>query len=156
MLKLIPFIAASAISAKSISEYQTPPPIFDPSTYTTWVQEVTTTGGLSRKSLIDVPFKSEDGSDDNVHMYRVDLVGNTYERGFAHGALLTKEIFQLAEVGLTKYLIDAIIKIDISDYPEPLQNILKIIKIKGIKAAPETLQSALQWVYDNEVNYMPR
>ena len=45
--------------------------------------------------------------------------------------------------------------IDLSQYPEPLQDILKIVQDKAALNAPEAIQEAMQWVYDEEEQYMP-
>lgn len=144
---------AFAVSGVSASDYKTPPPTLDPKPYTEWVR----TNGASRMGLIDVPFTNQDdGTIDNVHLYRLDLVGNAQERGFAHGALLAKEIVYFADVALSKYAIDAIMDIDLSQYPEPLQEILKVVQIKGSKAAPAAVNRALQWVYDTQLEFTPQ
>ncbi len=66
--------------------YQTPPPTFEAKEYTNWNN--LKRAGKSRRGDIYVPFKANDGSDDFVSMTRVDLVGNAYDRGYAHGFLL--------------------------------------------------------------------
>jgi hypothetical protein len=43
-----------------------------------------------------------------------------------------------------------------SQYPEPLQTILKIAQVKGALAAPDAMMRAMKWVYDQEEKYMPR
>lgn len=88
-------------------------------------------------------------------MYRLDLVGNTYERGFAYGALMANEIVYFVDVGLTKYYMDMVLGIDISKFPEPIQSILHVIQVKGAIAAPAAFNAAMDWVYTKEEKYMP-
>jgi hypothetical protein len=85
-------VALSAVAA------QTTPPILDPAGYTTWV--ATSSDGLSRKALIDVPFTNSSGGNDHVLMTRVDLAGNAQQRGFAQGELLAVELWDLYNVSL--------------------------------------------------------
>ena len=64
--------------------------------------------------FIDIPFLNENGEEDNVHMYRLDMVGDTdYDRGFAHGALMRKEIIEFIEIALPQYYIEIIFSLDI-------------------------------------------
>ena len=94
---------------------------------------------------ISAPFTGTDGNPDYVNAYRVDLVGNTAERGEAFGALMHKEIVKFGTYELDKYYISAIMDIDFSQYPEPLQKIFHVIQIKGATAAPEVVNEALDW-----------
>jgi hypothetical protein len=148
---LLAALGVCSLGAK-INEYNDALPILDPAPHTTWSDSY----GESRKGFIDVPFKDQNYNDDNVHMYRLDLVGDIKQRGYAQGYLLAKEILYFGDVAMSAYYIKAIMNIDISQYPEPLQSILKIVQIKGALAAPEAVNKALQWVYDNELKYMPR
>ncbi len=67
--------------------YPVPPPTFEAKDYTTWHKKLVQ---KSRRGDIRVDFKADDGSDDYVSMTRLDLVGNVYERGYAHGYLMAK------------------------------------------------------------------
>jgi hypothetical protein len=73
-----------------VAEYATPPPTFEAKQFTTWhkvpVQK-------SRRADIHVDFTGSDGTPDYVDMTRLDLVGNVYERGYAHGYLMAKGLF---------------------------------------------------------------
>jgi len=135
------------------TEYKTPPAVLYPEKYTQWTRSF----DKSRMGLIDIPFYNEvDGTDDNVHLYRLDLVGNSdYERGVAQGSLMAKEIKQFVEVELSKYYMSFILSIDLSNYPEPLQKILRVIQVKGALAAPEIMMKGMAWVYEQEKQYMP-
>lgn len=145
----IVFLAASVAGQTA---YDIPPPTFDPQPYTQWTKSVE----KSKLAIVNVPFvNSADGSEDNVGIYRLDLVGSTYERGYAHGYLLAKEIIQFAEFALNKYCIDAVMGIDLSEVPEPLREILHAVQIKIAAGLPATLDAALEWVYQSELQYIP-
>lgn len=50
-------------------------------------------------------------------MYRLDLVGSSdYERGYAQGSLLAKEIVEFVEVALAKYYMSFILELDFRFY----------------------------------------
>lgn len=72
-------------------DYLTPGATFDAKAYTTWNSEKV---GSSRRAEIYVDFTGEDGTADFVHMYRLDLVGNAYERGYAQGYLMSRGNFR--------------------------------------------------------------
>jgi hypothetical protein len=57
------------------------PVIFDPALYTSWV--AVSSDGLSRKALVSIPFTNSSGLPDTVEYTRLDLVGDTFSRGFA-------------------------------------------------------------------------
>ena len=120
--------------------------------YTKWSRF----SGKSKFAHLRVPFTNDDGSADDVNLFRLDLVGNQYQRGFDHGAMLAKEIVHFSEIALSKFFVDAVMNLDLSKYPEELQQILKIVQIKGAIAAPEAVNKAMAWVYKSEQAYMPR
>lgn len=123
------------------------PEIFEASSYTTWY-------GIFEKSRIAnilVPFKGQDGTSDSVSMKRLDLVGDEYNRGRAHGALLALEIAEFIKVKLPVYYMDFVLNLDVSKLPEILQ-----LKIKKFATkVPEIMYEALQYVYDKELQYFP-
>ena len=80
LLALIAYMAAA-------TDYPTPGATFAAKDYTVWQHRKVQN---SRRADVTVNFKAADGSDDYIHLFRLDMVGNPYERGFAHGALLTK------------------------------------------------------------------
>ena len=43
---------------------------------------------------------------------------------------------------LSKYFADEILNIDISGFPEPLQDILRVFQLKGVAAAPDIFRAA--------------
>lgn len=139
------------IQASLCLEYPPPPQQLDPTDFTDWSQ----TYGESRRADIHVPFTNEDGSDDFVRLYRLDLVGNAYERGFAHGALMAKEIVEFMDIGLSSYLIEAILNMDISGYPPRVQKFLRVIQIKGASVAPEIFNLALAELYNYQLPHTP-
>lgn len=105
LLTLTALFAASAAT-----DYKTPPEVLYPSQYTTWGKS----SGDSKVGQIDIPFVNAQGEQDRVFMYRLDLVGSTdYDRGFAHGALLSREIVEFIEVALPKYYLEIIFSLDI-------------------------------------------
>lgn len=77
----------AAIGGVAATDYPVPLPTYEASAYTTWQDE---TVALSRKAKIYVPFTAADGSEDMISVFRLDLVGNDYERGYAHGYLMAK------------------------------------------------------------------
>jgi hypothetical protein len=146
---LVNFVAALGAAQNA---YKVPPPTLDPKPYTTW----TKLSGSSRLALIDVPFADPTtGESDNVHLYRLDLVGNNYDRGFAHGALMAKDIITFF-AAVNKYYIQAVLKIDLSSFPEPLREILRVIQLKVARKEPVALNAALDWTYEHELAYTPR
>lgn len=80
LLALIAYMAAA-------TDYPTPGATFAAKDYTVWQRRKVQN---SRRADVTVNFKAADGSDDSIHLFRLDMVGTPYERGFAHGALLTK------------------------------------------------------------------
>ena len=134
-------------------DYKEPPPTFEAATYTSWNNE---TINDSSKAKIYVPFTAEDGSNDMVSVLRLDLVGTDYERGYAHGYLLAKEIEIFQGPALTKYFADEVLGLDISGFPEPLQAILRVLQIKGAIAAPEIFREACSWVWKQEESFVPQ
>jgi hypothetical protein len=142
--------------ALSQNVYPEPPPTFQAKEFTTWNNKKV---GNSRRGEIHIPFTNPtDGSNDFVSMTRVDLLGNAYDRGFAHGALLTKEIIEFAVVKLDKYFMDEVlnIEIDTSNVPPALQKILMGLKVKGAKAAPGIFHQAMRWVWESEAEFVPQ
>jgi len=131
------------------TDYQTPPPILEPETE--WY-------GRYQKSRVGKTvgsFVDADGNADSVNIYRLDLVGNTYERGFAFGHLMAHEIIYFTQVAMSKYFMDMVLGLDVSQFPEPLQEILHVIQIKGAIAAPQAFNDAMAWVYEQEEDNMP-
>jgi len=51
--------------------------------------------------------------------------------------------------------MDEVLGLDISKFPEPLQEILKVIQIKGAVAAPAAFKEAMSWVWEKEKKYVP-
>lgn len=82
------FLCASAGAAV----YPAPNPTFDASSFTTWTGESV---GKSRRANVYVPFTAADGSADMISVMQLDLVGNDYERGYAHGYLMAKGTIHL-------------------------------------------------------------
>lgn len=90
MIKKIIFLIPYLLSSVALSAvYPDPPPTFEASKYTTW-DELTVKG--SSKAKINVEFTGADGSPDSISMTQLDLVGDDYQRGYAHGYLLAHGI----------------------------------------------------------------
>lgn len=170
----------AAINTVVSTDYPVPNPTYEATQYTTWSDQ---TVGKSRKAKVYVPFTASDGSQDMISIYRLDLVGTDYERGYAHGYLLAKgwcelvihhifivllfiisnhhnfvilEIAEFQGPQLDKYFMQMVLDIDISSYPEPLQAILRVIQVKGALAAPEAFRKAMSWVWETEKSFVPQ
>ena len=127
---------------------------FQASEYTKFDDSMDVAG--SRRGMINVDFKDENGNDDYINLFRVDLIGTNQQRGFAHGALLAHEIRDFAVVALDKYLIQMIQEIDLSQFPEELQKILEKA-MKGLEVlAPRIAHKAMLWVWNKEEKYLPQ
>jgi hypothetical protein len=82
------FLVLLAVPVVRSADYKAPPPTFEAKDFTKW--DNIKRSGKSRRADIHVDYKAEDGSDDFVHLYRLDLVGNAYDRGYAQGYLMAK------------------------------------------------------------------
>lgn len=93
-LTLLGFIAATATIVGAVKDtvYPVPGATFEARDYTEWGNR---REGKSRRAAIDVKFQDGEGKDDYISMVRLDLVGNSYDRGFAYGKLLNKGIYFL-------------------------------------------------------------
>jgi hypothetical protein len=139
-------------------DYATAPPTFEASQYTNWQHSTYDLKG-SRRANLNVPFTNDVGESDSVHLVRVDLVGeDSYDRGFAHGFLLAKEIAEFSGPALDKFYMDMILELqkDLYIFPEPLQKILTLLDIKLAKEAPGIFKKALDWVWSVEEQYQPQ
>jgi hypothetical protein len=56
---------------------------------------------------------------------------------------------------LTKFYMDEVLNIDLSQVPEPLREILRVVQVKGALAAPEVFKEAMDWVWEQEKKYVP-
>lgn len=141
-------VFASSLQYLYAFSYDAPPEIFESSEYTQLIGK----HGESTKYKIVVPFTGPDGSADEVAMKKVHLVGDEYNRGVAHGAMLAEDIFEFIKVKLPEFYASFVEDLDLSGLPEFLQ-----IKIKkfGLKV-PGIMEEALSWVYKNEEQYMPQ
>lgn len=90
MFTFLTVLAVLILPAIYATDYPTPAATFEAKEYTNWNN--LKRSGKSRRADIHVDFKAEDGSDDFVHMYRLDLVGSAYDRGYAQGFLMAKGI----------------------------------------------------------------
>ncbi len=76
-----------AISHAAVTDYPAPPPTFQAKDFTTW-QHLKHDG--SKRADILIPFTGADGQEDSIKLFRVDLVGDAYNRGYGHGYLLSR------------------------------------------------------------------
>ena len=146
-LILAALVFVSSFNCLCAYSYDAPPEIFDSSEYTKLIGK----HGESKKYKIVVPFTGPDGTSDEVAMKKVDLVGDEYTRGVAHGVMLAEEIAEFIKIKLPVFYAEMVEDLDVSGLPTFLQ-----IKIKkfGLKA-PGIMDEALSWVYQNEEEYMP-
>lgn len=151
LLIVIAVLFAPAVLA--VREYPVPAATYDAKDYTTWNN--LKRAGKSRRAEIQVDFTADDGSADFVHMFRVDLVGNAYDRGYAQGYLLAREMAEFMGPKLDKFYMDEVLNIDLSSFPEPLQSVLRVLQLKGAAAAPELFKTAMAWVWEKEKQYVP-
>lgn len=145
LLALVAYLAAA-------TDFPTPAATFEAKDYTVWQRRKVQN---SRLADVTVNFKNADGLDDSVHLFRLDMVGTPYERGFAHGALLTKEIIEFTGPVMDKYYADEVLSLDLTGFPEPLQSILRALQLKGAAKAPELFKKAMAWVWEQEKQYIP-
>ena len=147
-VRLFLFTLCALAVTNPVFSYDAPPEIFEATEYTTLRDNF----GDSQSYDINVPFVNEQGEEDSVSMKRIDLVGDEYTRGLAHGALLAKEIVEFVKVKLPIYYASFVEDLDVSGLPRFLQ--LKIKKF-GLKV-PGIFDELLAWVYEQEEQYMPQ
>lgn len=114
-------------SLSTVTGYANPPQAFEASEYTTWLKNFE----ASRLAEINVPFIDINGLPDTVSLKRLDLVGDEYNRGLAHGALMAMEILEFVTIKLPVYYADIVLKLDVSMLPEFLQLKIKKFGLKG-------------------------
>lgn len=151
------YLCALAITCAQViaTDYKDPPQTFQANLFTAWESSDEKVGS-SKRGGVNVQFDADDGSSDYVSLIRLDIVEtDPYKRGYAQGFLLAREIAEFATVQLDRYFADMVLDIDISQFPEPIQPLLEVIKIKGAMAAPAAFRKALGWVWDKEVSYVP-
>lgn len=131
---LLSLLAATSVSA---TDFPSAPQIFQAKQYTVWDKRRIHN---SRVGEVNVQFQNSEhnNEDDYVRVTRLDLVGDAKTRGFDHGYLLANEIIKFVDVDLNKYYMDMVLNLnfDTSGFPQPLQDIFALLKVKGAKAAP--------------------
>jgi len=140
-------LAVVVVCARAGTDYQDPPEIFQASEYTTWGEEIEN----SRKAQLTVDYVNPQGEADQISMIRLDLVGDSKQRGYAHGALLAHEIMEFVTVKLPIYYASMLPGDFIEGLPEPLQ---KLAESKVVGATTKFFESAMWWVYGQEEKYM--
>jgi hypothetical protein len=83
-------IAALATISTFAATYPAPPQTYEAKEFTHWSLK---RAGKSRRADINVDFKAADGTDDYIHLFRLDLQGTAYERGYGQGYLMAKGTF---------------------------------------------------------------
>ena len=79
------------------------------------------------------------------------LYGSAYERGFAHGQLLSNDLVQFVTTDLNSYYLQECDEIPVSKLPKWLAGaITKLCK----DAAPTAFNLALGWVWDQQKDYI--
>lgn len=86
-------IVAALLCVVAAASYPPPPPTFQAADWTTW--QPTAVNG-SRRANVAVKFAAPDGTADVINLIRLDLLGDSFARGFAHGSLIANEIVQFA------------------------------------------------------------
>lgn len=153
LLALLAAVLSVATSlAQGNNKYPAPQPTFDADAYTTWHK---LPAKKSRRADVQVRFQDAQGQEDYINLFRLDLVGDAYERGYAHGHLMSREIAQFMWK-MDEYYAKAILELDTSGLPEPLQKIFAVLKVKGAIAAPAVAKKAMLWVWDYELQYTPQ
>jgi hypothetical protein len=133
-------ILACLVAALASATAAGPNPIYDAGKYTTSKQHVAN-GHLSE---VNVP-----GS---MHpFYVMHLYGNSTERGFAHGQLLSQTILNFIETQLPAYYVEEIDGLDVAGLPKWLQNMIKSL---GKKYASKIAPIALSYVLGQQKKYL--
>ena len=132
--------------------YPTPGATFDALSFISWEDSQVVNG--SKKGTIFVPLNSETGDSDFISVYRLNLYGDNSLRGFAHGKLMTTEIIEFTGPKLDEYFKNQIFNKDVSQFPQPLQDILLQLEAKGKEAAPTIFRRALAWIWQYELPYI--
>lgn len=157
MMRFCLFLVILALLALvNAVEYPAPPANFEAAKWTKW--ELREVAG-SRRGNVDVEFTAADGSADNIKLIRLDLLGDSKARGFAHGALLTKEIVQFAGAEMDKFIVKSVLNLHfnkVDTLPEPLQKILGEMKKLGAAAAPKLFRKAMYWVWTTQYDFTPQ
>lgn len=145
-------VASSAVLEVS-TDYPAPPQTFLAKDFTKW-SDKDVSG--SRKAEIDVEFTAADGTADFIKYVRLDLIGTPYQRGFAHGSLISYQIAEFIGPAMDRYFASAVLNIDISQFPSQYQKALTILKDLGKVAAPRLFHKALEFVWEIEKPFTPQ
>lgn len=156
LVVFITLVLTHTLSDAKVSMYPPAQPTYDAIKYTSVEQVIND----SKRSLISVAFNATDTTASNTNtdyitMTRLDLVGNSKERGYAHGYLLTKKIVDFF-AQMDEFYVKTVLSLDITQFPEEIQKVLRIIQLKGAAHAPEMFYTAMIWVYNKELQYIPQ
>lgn len=145
-------VTLSMVALAQATDYPPAPPTFQAKDYTTWAK---LRHEKSKRADINVRYTNTAGEADYVDLFRVDLVGDAYNRGYGHGYLLRKEIIEFTGPKLNQFYRDEVMNIDISALPDGLEKIFKVIQVKGAIAAPDAFKAGMQWVWETEKQFVP-
>lgn len=154
LLFVVVALVIAAAAAAASSSYPPPQQTFTASKYTRFSPRDIV--GKSRMGVIDVQFTAADGSKDYIQMKRLDLVGDAKERGFAHGALLARQIEYFLGPQMDKYLAQQGPILDFSKFPADMQEKLLQLqqKLEPI-ALPKMFKAAMSYVWEIEEPFTP-
>jgi len=134
-------LSSSSSSSSSLSSppLATPNQIYDASTYSKKI--ISTKNGV----LYEV------NAPDTAPLKVMHLYGDAYERGVAHGSLLSDELVQFMTTDLQSYFLQECDQIPVDKLPKWLA--AAIVKLCQ-DAAPTAFDLALGWVWDQQVKYI--
>jgi len=96
-----------------------------------------------------MPFTNSSGDADVVNLFKLDLVGNAQQRGFAQGELMASEINELVHVALPKFYVAMLADLDLEEYfPDWLVDLL-------YAKTPAAFNKALAAVFEKEAAFVP-
>ena len=142
MMQTAPTLTASLASSSSPPPpppLATPNQIYDASTYSKKI--ISTKNGV----LYEV------NAPDTASLKVMHLYGDAYERGVAHGSLLSDELVQFMTTDLQSYFLQECDQIPVDKLPKWLAG--AIVKLCQ-DAAPTAFDLALGWVWDQQVKYI--
>ena len=148
---ILQLLICNVTLAKLKTDYPEPPAIFEANEFTKWKA---LKSGSSRRADVNVPFTNKDNEADNIHLYRLDLVGDAATRGYDFGALMANEIREFINTALPNYFKSMLPgKINTDKLPEALQ---KLLDHATTEKLADFAWKAMWWVYQNELEYMPK
>lgn len=71
-------------------------------------------------------------------------------------SLYFTEIIEFTGPKLDKYYADELLNLDISQFPEPIHTVLRVLQLKGAAAAPQVFKTAMAWVWEQQKPFTPQ